>query len=143
MSAATQIAPVARSVPATTKAVWAGRVISALCVLFLLADGAAKLFKPNPVLEACAELGIPENAIVGIGVLLLACTIAYAVPATSVLGAILLTGYFGGAIMTHVRVGGPAFPVVFGTLFGVLVWLGLFLRDARLRALIPFRRADA
>ena len=143
MSSATQTAPAARSVPVTTKAVWAGRVISGLCVLFLLADGTAKLFKPAPVLEACAELGIPETAVVGIGVLLLACTVVYAIPATSVLGAILLTGYLGGAVATHVRVSGPAFPVVFATLFGVLVWLGLFLREPRLHALIPFRRATA
>jgi hypothetical protein len=137
MSVATQTAP------ATTKTVWTGRVISALCALFLLVDGAAKLFKPAPVLEACAELGIPESAVVGIGVLLLACTVVYAIPATSVLGAILLTGYLGGAVATHVRVSGPAFPVVFATLFGVLVWLGLFLREPRLHALIPFRRATA
>jgi len=127
--------------PVTTKTAWAGRVISTLLVLFLLFDGVMKLFKPTFVLEACAKLGVPESAVVPIGALLVACTILYALPATAVLGAILLTGYLGGAIMTHVRVGDPPFTVVFGTLFGVLVWLGLFLRDARLRALIPLRRA--
>jgi hypothetical protein len=111
-------------------------------VLFLAADGVAKLFKPAPVLTACAELGVPEDAVTGIGLVLLACTVVYAIPATAVLGAILLTGYLGGAVATHVRVGGPAFPVVFATGLGVLVWVGLYLRDPRLRALVPLRRAD-
>jgi hypothetical protein len=125
------------------KAVWAGRVISMLCVLFLLFDGAAKVMKLEPVLEASAELGIPEHTIVGIGLLLLSCTALYAVPLTSALGAVLLTGYLGGAVATHVRVGGPAFPVAFATAFGVLVWLGLYLREPRLRALLPLRHAAA
>jgi hypothetical protein len=119
-----------------------GRVLSGLCVLFLAADGAGKLVKPAPVLAACAELGIPEDAVAGIGVVLLACTAAYAVPATAVLGAVLLTGYLGGAVATHVRVGGPAFPVAFATGLGVLVWVGLYLRAPRVRALLPLRRPD-
>jgi hypothetical protein len=110
-------------------------------VLFLTFDGVAKLFKPAPVLEASSELGIPESAIPGIGIVLLTCTVVYVIPATSVLGAILLTGYLGGAVATHVRVGGPVFPIVFPVIFGGLVWLGLFLREARLPALIPVRRA--
>jgi hypothetical protein len=130
----------ARAVPARRTALWVGRAVSGLCVLFLAMDGAAKLIKPAPVLEACAELGIAESAITGIGMLLLACTAAYAVPATSVLGAVLLTGYLGGAVASHVRVGGPAFPVAFVTGLGVLVWVGLYLREPRLRALLPFRR---
>jgi hypothetical protein len=122
---------------------WAGRGVSALCVLFLLFDGVAKLFKPAEVMEACARLGIPEDIVPGLGVLLLACTLAYAFRPTSVLGAVLLTGYFGGAIATHVRAEGLAFPVAFATGFGVLVWVGLFLREPRLRALLPVRRAGA
>ena len=118
---------------------WAGRVISGLMVLFLLFDAAMKVVKATPVLEASVELGIPEYAIVGIGLALLVSTVVYLIPRTSILGAILLTGYLGGAIMTHVRVGGPAFSIVFAFLFGVLVWLGLYLRDERIRALIPFR----
>ncbi|MDB5309473.1 MAG: hypothetical protein JWO38_3675 [Gemmataceae bacterium] len=130
-------------VPVSKTMVWAGRGISALCVLFLVFDGVAKLFMPPPVVEACAKLGIPEHIVPDIGVLLLACTVVYALPPTSVLGAILLTGYLGGAVATHVRVEDSAFPVAFGAIFGVLVWVGLFLREPRLRVLIPFRRAAA
>lgn len=126
---------------ASKQALWAGRVISTLCVLFLGFDGVAKLFLPAPVVEACGRLGIPVDIVPGIGMLLLACTAVYAVPRTAVLGAILLTGYLGGAVATHVRVGDPPFPVAFAALFGGLVWFGLFLRDARLRALIPLRKS--
>ena len=122
-----------------TKRVWAGRVMSVIPVLFLLADGAAKLFKPAPVVEATLRLGYPESSIVGIGVLLLICTLIYAVPRTSVLGAILLTGYLGGATATHVRVGDTLFTILFPSIVGALVWGGLYLRDARLRALVPLR----
>lgn len=122
----------------TTKAVWAGRVLSTLLTLAFLLDGGMKLFKPPVVVETSAELGIPEAPLVGIGVALLVSTVLYAYWPTSVLGAILLTGYLGGAIMTHVRVGGMDFQ--FAAVFGVLVWLGLYLRDPRLRALIPVRQ---
>lgn len=132
-----------QAIPVSKTAAWAGRVISALCVLFLTFDGVIKLVKPAPVLEACARLGIPEGIVPGIGVLLLICVAVYAIPSTSVLGAILLTGYLGGAVATHVRVEGPAFSVAFATVFGVLIWSGLFLREPRLKALIPFRREAA
>jgi hypothetical protein len=132
--------PTSQPAPVSTAALWAGRVVSGLCVLFLLADGVAKLFMPPPVVEACAELGLPESAVPGIGVVLIACTVMYALSRTSVLGAVLLTGYLGGAVATHVRVGGPAFPVVFAAAFGVLVWVGLYLREPRLHALLPLRR---
>jgi hypothetical protein len=123
-------------------AVWAGRALSTLAVLFLLFDGLAKVMKAAPVLEACAGLDIPERVIPGLGAILLAATLLYAVPATSILGAIVLTGYLGGATWTHVRMGGPAFPMVFPALFGALLWVGLSLRDRRLRALVPLRQAD-
>lgn len=119
---------------------WAGRIISAMPVLFLLLDGAAKLFKPAPVVEATVKLGYPETVIVGLGIVLLVCTILYLIPCTSILGAILLTGYLGGAVATHVRVGDTLFTILFPVIFGVLLWGGLFLRDERLRALIPLRR---
>jgi len=121
----------------STKMLWAGRIASALPVLMLLFSGIMKLVKPAAVVEELARLGYPESIALGIGVLELSCTVVYLIPRTSVLGAILLTGYLGGATTTHVRIGDPFFaPVV----IGVLVWLGLFLRDERLRALIPLRR---
>jgi hypothetical protein len=119
---------------------WAGRIISALPVLFFLMDGVMKLVKPPIVVKSTVELGYPESTILPIGIVLLVCTVLYVIPRTSVLGAILLTGYLGGAVATHVRVGAGAFPIVFPIIFGVLVWGGLYLRDERLRALIPLRR---
>ncbi len=121
-------------------ALWAGRIVSGLCVLFLTFDGVMKLIQPPQVVEASAEMGLPQSALAGIGVVLLISLALYVIPATAALGAILLTGYLGGAIATHVRVGGPAFPIIFASVFGMLVWLGLFLRDRRVRALIPLRR---
>ncbi len=122
------------------KMLWAGRIVSAIPALFLLVDAVAKLFKPAPVVEGTIQLGYPESVIIGLGILLLICTILYMIPRTSVLGAILLTGYLGGAIATHVRVGGPLFSILFPGIVGILIWGGLFLRDERLRALIPLRR---
>ena len=122
------------------KRLWAGRIISALPTLFLLMDGAMKLAKPRQVVEATVQLGYPESVILPLGIVLLACTVLYVIPRTSVLGAILLTGYLGGAVATHVRVGEGWFPVLLPVVFGVLIWGGLYLRDDRLRALIPLRR---
>ena len=118
---------------------WAGRIISGLPALFCIVDGGAKLFKPAPVVEATARLGYSENTIIPIGILLLVCTIIYLIPKTSVLGAILLTGYLGGAVATHVRAGEGAFPIVFPIILGGLLWLGLYLRNASLRVLVPIR----
>ena len=125
---------------ASKKTVWAGRIISALPVLFLLLDAVFKLIKPAPVVEATVRLGYPEGVIVGLGIVLLLSTIVYLIPLTSVLGAILLTGYLGGAVATHVRVGESLFSIIFPVIFGALLWLGLFLREPRLRPLIPLRR---
>jgi len=103
-------------------------------------DSIMKLVKPEPVVKATVELGYPESVIMTIGIVLLVCVILYVIPRTSVLGAILLTGYLGGAIATHVRVGNPLFShILFPVYLAVLVWGGLFLRDPRLRALIPLR----
>jgi DoxX-like family len=122
------------------KALWAGRTISTVIVLLLVLDGVMKFFKPQPVVDAFAHLGIPIELDFAIGTLLLFCTLLYAVPATSILGAILLTGYLGGAVMTHLRAGDPLFThVLFPTYLGSLIWLGLYLRDPRLRILIPLR----
>jgi hypothetical protein len=96
-----------------------------------------KLFSPAVVIEATTELGYAQSAIVPLGIVLLACTVLYAIPRTSFLGAILLTGYLGGAVATHVRVGTGLFPILFPVIVGAMLWGGLFLRDRRLRALIP------
>ena len=111
--------------------------MSALPALLFVFSAVMKFLKPAPVLEGFAHLGIPERLAGTLGILELMCTIIYLIPRAAVLGAILLTGYLGGAILTNLRVGDPVFmPVV----IGVLVWGGLFLRDLRLQALIPFRR---
>ena len=129
-----------QSAPASGKQRWAGIVISALPALFLFADAVMKLVKPAPVVEADGRLGYPESVIVPLGIVLLICTILYAVPRTSVVGAVLLTGYLGGAVATHVRVGNPLFShVLFPVYLGVMIWLGLYLRDERMRALVPLR----
>jgi hypothetical protein len=122
---------------------WIGRIVSGLPALFLLVDGVMKLFKPAVVVEGTVNLGYPESTIIPIGVVLVICTILYLIPATSVLGAILLTGYLGGAVATHVRAGESLFSIVFAVIFGVLIWLGLYLRDVRLRALVPLRASIA
>jgi len=134
MQSSTRIAPVSR------KTRWAGIVISALPSLLLVADGVMKLVRPAFVVEGTVNLGYLESVIVPLGIVLLTCTILYVIPRTSVLGAILLTGYLGGAVATHVRVGDPLFShVLFPVYLGVLIWLGLYLRDDRLRALVPLR----
>jgi hypothetical protein len=125
----------------TIKRPWVGIIVSALPVLFLLMDAVGKLLKPEPVVSGTLELGYSENVIVPLGITLLISVILYAVPVTSVLGAILLTGYLGGAVATHVRVGNPlATHVLFPIYIGVLLWLGLYLRDMRIRELLPLRK---
>jgi len=125
-----------QSAAVSKKMLWAGRISSAVPVLMLLFSSVLKFVKPAPVVEGFARLGYPESLALGIGILELACTAVYVIPRTSVLGAILLTGYLGGATATHVRVGEPFFTPV---ILGALVWGGLYLRDERLRALIPLR----
>ena len=119
---------------------WAGRVMSALPVVMLLMSAVMKFMKPAPVVEGFSHLGLPETLALSLGVLELACTVVYLIPRTSILGAILLTGYLGGATLATLRVGDAFFAPV---IFGVFVWGGLFLRDPRLRALIPLRSAMA
>ncbi len=126
--------------PVSNGRLWGGRIMSWLPALFLLIDGVMKLFKPAVVVEATVKLGYPENTILPIGIVLTVCTILYLIPRTAVLGAILLTGYLGGAVATHVRVGEGLFPVSFPIIFGVLLWGGLYLRNNRLRSLIPINQ---
>ena len=118
-----------------------GWVLSGLAIAFLLMDATMKLLALSVVLETSGPLGFPGATMArGLGMLLLVCTLLYAAPQTAVLGAILLTGYLGGAVATHVRVGDPLFShILFGVYVGVFLWLGLYLRDARLRALVPLR----
>lgn len=131
-----------RAVPSESPGMlWAGRTMSGLVVLFLAFDAAMKLVKARQVLETMPTLGWPASSAVPLGVILLSCTILYLIPQTSVLGAILLTGYLGGAVATQWRVGNPLFGfILFPTYLGILMWGGLYLRDVRIRALIPFRR---
>ena len=123
--------------PALTKSrLWAGRIVSGFAALFLLFDGVTKLFKPSFVVDATVRLGFPESAIVGIGILLTACTVIYLIPRTSILGAVLVTGYLGGAVAIQLRAGSSAFETVFPVLIGILVWGGLRLRDNRVKELL-------
>ena len=128
------------AIPITNRRPWAGYIVSGLPALFLLVDALGKLVKPEPVVMGTLELGYQESVILPLGVLLLVCTVLYIIPKTSVLGAILLTGYLGGAVATHVRLSNPLFThQLFPMYLGALLWLGLYLRDARLRSLLPFR----
>jgi hypothetical protein len=116
---------------------WLGWVFTVLPLLGLVMSAVFKFLKPADLVKEFGRLGWPENLAFGLGIVELACAILYLIPQTSVLGAILLTGYLGGATATHVRIGdGFAPPII----MGVMIWLGLFFRDARLRALIPLRR---
>ena len=136
MSTVTQTAAVSSS------SLWAGRILSGVVIVFLLFDGAIKLIPLQVVTDSMIELGYSgsEDLARLLGVLTLLCTILYAIPRTSILGAILLTGYLGGAMATHLRIGNPLFThLLFGLYLGIMAWGGLYLRDARLRSLIPLR----
>ena len=127
--------------PASGAALWTGRILSGLVVVFLLFDGAIKVVEMDVVKQTLAELGYPADIAFGLGVLTLVIGVLYAIPRTSVLGAILLTGLLGGAMATHLRVGSPVFShLLFGLYIGLMAWGGLFLRDERLRAMLPLRR---
>ena len=125
--------------PVSKGALWTGRVLSTLPALFLLFDAGMKLVKPVFVVEATVKLGFAESVIVPLGVVLLVCTLLYLLPPTAVLGAILLTGYLGGAVATHVHAGDGPFEILFPVVFGALLWGGLVLRDARLRSVVLWR----
>ena len=121
--------------------IWAGRILSGVVILFLTLDGAIKLVPIAAVTETLAQMGYPASAGLarGLGILLLLCTLLYGIPRTSLLGAVLLTGYLGGAIASHLRIGSPVFShLLFGAYLGLMLWGGLYLRDRRVRALNPF-----
>jgi hypothetical protein len=130
----------AQSAPPSKTTLWAGRIITALVALLLLMAGVMDLLKPPSVVEATIQFGYSESLIPVLGVVVLTCLALYLIPRTSVLGAVLLTGYLGGAVATHVRHGDGLFQILFPAIFGALAWLGIWLRDPQLRALIPLRR---
>jgi len=132
MQSATQEASASRAL------IWVGRILSALIVSFMLFDGIIKVLKLPAAVEGTVRVGFPASLVVTIGVVALLCAVVYAIPRTSILGAILLTGYLGGATATQVRMQDPWF--FFPIAIGVLVWAGIFLRDSRLRRLIPINR---
>ncbi len=121
----------------SNKVLWIGRVVSFLGLLPFIPSAAMKLARHPEVIKGMAHLQLPESMTLPLGALELFCVIVYAVPRTGVLGAILLTGYLGGAMLTHLRIGDPVYTHV---VLGGLLWLGLYLREPRLRALIPIRR---
>jgi DoxX-like family len=119
---------------------WAGRVLSALAVVFLLLDSAIKLLAIAPVLDSFGRLGYPAGVATGIGILELACVVLYVIRPVAVPGAVLLIGFLGGAVASHVRVGDPLFShVLFPTYVGALLWAGLVLRDKRLQTLFAWK----
>ncbi len=119
--------------------IWVGRVLSALVILFLLFDAIGKIAMPAPVMDAFIRLGISPRLSSTIAILLLTSTVLYAIPWTAVIGAVLLTGYLGGAIAIHLRSGSSLFETVFPALLGAVIWAGLLLRENRLRELFPIR----
>jgi hypothetical protein len=134
---------ISETAPVSPGALWTGRALSGVIVLFMIFDGAIKLPPLDIVTQTMVPLGWPADANVArmLGVIGLISTALYALPRTSVLGAILLTAYMGGAIATNVRVDNPLFShILFGVYLGIILWGGLYLRDARVRALIPFSR---
>ncbi|MGD0908188.1 MAG: DoxX family protein [Candidatus Acidiferrales bacterium] len=127
---------VAETDGSSKKMIWSGRILTVLTALFMLLDAVMKIVKPAQVLEANVRLAYPVSTLTGIGVALIVCTLIYIIPRTSILGAILLTGYLGGAVASNVRAGSGWFETIFPTLFAALVWGGLWLRDRRLRSLL-------
>jgi len=122
------------------KAVWSGRIVSGFAILFLTMDATMKLLMAAPAVQNTGELGYPSTVIFPLGLVQLACLALYLVPRTAVLGAVLWTAYLGGAVATHVRVGNPLLShVLFPVYIATMLWLGLWLRDLRLRALLPVR----
>ncbi len=138
MESTIQTEPVSKSV--SKGALWTGRVLSVLVILFFLFDATGHLVKPRPVVEAFAQMGFPLGLAVTLGIIELICIVLYAIPRTAIFGAILLTGYLGGALASQLRIGSPLFEMVFPVIVGVLAWAGIFLRDRRIRQFIPVRK---
>jgi len=125
----------------TPKTIWVGRILSALAILFLSFDTIVKVLRLPVAIEGTTQLGYPESTVFVIGVIQLVCLVLYVMPQTSVFGAILFTGYLGGAIATHLRIGSPLFThILFPIYVALLIWGGLYAREPRLRAMVPIRR---
>lgn len=125
----------------TPKTIWVGRILSALAILFLSFDTIVKVLRLPVAIEGTTQLGYPESTVFVIGIIQLVCLVLYVIPQTSVFGAILFTGYLGGAIATHLRIGSPLFThILFPIYVAVLIWGGLYAREPRLRAMVPIRR---
>ncbi len=119
---------------------WTGRVLTALAGLFMLFDAVGKLVMPPPVVDAFHRLGFPTSLGAGIGILLLVSTVLYLIPRTTVLGAVLISAFLGGAVAIQIRAGSPTFETIFPVLFAILAWAGVYLREPRLGALLPLRK---
>jgi hypothetical protein len=131
----------AQTAPVSKGQLWAGRVLSGIGVLFMLFDTVIHAMKPAPVVQGFGQLGFPLGAAIPLSSIEFVCIVLYLIPRTSVLGAILLTGYLGGAVAVQVRIGAPLFgAVLFPVYIALLLWGGLYLRDDKLRALVPLRR---
>ena len=126
--------------PVSMTRLWVGRILSGLVVAFLVFDGIMKVLQLAPAKETTTQLGYPEHLVLWLGILECACLVLYVLPRTSVLGAVMLTGFLGGAVATHVRFGSPAFSVAFPFIIGAFIWGGLYLREARLASLLPLRK---
>jgi hypothetical protein len=127
----------------TKSRLWTARIMSGIVILFMLFDSVVKLIKPAPIVEGTLDLGYAEHHIIVLGILGLLSTILYAIPRTTVLGAVLLTGYFGGAIATHIRMDNPLFThILFPVYIALLTWGGIWLRDEKVRKLIPLQKED-
>ena len=136
-----ELAMTSRSISA--RSLWTGRIISAMVVLFLLFDSITKIMEVSAVMKASTRIGYSAGTIPVIGIILLVSVVVYVIPRTSILGAILLTGYLGGAVATNIRIGAPLFSnVLFPVYFGILVWAGLYLRNQNLRRFIPIIKND-
>jgi DoxX-like family len=132
--------PSAQVKTASKGMLWSGRTLSGLTVLFMLFDAAGKFMLPAQVVDAFARLGLPVSQAGSVGVLLLVGTIIYAIPRTAVLGAVLLTGYLGGAVAIQMRAGSPTFETVFPVILGTIAWAGVYLRECGLRRVFPILR---
>jgi DoxX-like family len=140
MKVLTLYTPAAPDRLGASKALWTGWALSGITILFMLFDAVGKLTLESHVIDATTQIGYPLTALRPIGVIALLCTILYAIPRTALLGAVLLTGFFGGAVASKIRVDAPLFSsILFAVYLGLIAWGGLYLRDERLRALFPFR----